>query len=205
MKKFIIVIILGLVSISAFANIITKKEGNTLVVEFYKSQTDSITLDDVQNDFYNAINIAKKKRVTNIFFRDTNKNFFHMIIGKDEINNIDKCWNDLNDIISNYETNKFIQGEIISKKIVRKQISGPKYRSVTTINGRNYSTYESDWDGGYFSPENSTYTAGGDVIKTKTMYVPPKYANVEEIERAPGYTIITPGIVNFVNKIYFNK
>lgn len=205
MKRFIIAFIFSLISFSVFASITTKKEGPTLVVEFHKSPNDSITLDDVKIDFYEAIKNAKNKNVKNVFFRDTEKYFFFMIVGKNEINNPDKYWNNLVKLIDKEETNEFIEGEIISKKIVRKQISGAKYRSTTTMNGSKYSTYESDWNGDYFKPETSTYIVDGTTIKTTTQYIPAKYANVEEIERAPGHNIITSGIVNFVKKTYFEN
>lgn len=201
LKKLVLVFIVAFISISfCYGRVVISVEGKTLVVEFHKSCNDSISIKAFIEDYEEAISIANSdKKIKNVFFRDNEGGFFYLIRTREEIGDSKKHLSNLCSIIDGLEKHEFIKGEKISERKVL--ISGPKYRNTTTANGET-SIYESDWEGGPFKTEYSTYSSNGYYSQTKIEYVPPKY-KIEPVYES-GKSIVIPGIIVFVNKVYVN-
>lgn len=199
MKKIFVILVFCLVSICSFGKVIYHKEGPSLVIEFHRNSCDSITIDNIKEDFYTAINLGKKMHCKNVLFKDCENHFYELVVGKKEINNPDKHFNNVLDYINNLTEHEYIKGDVIREYTA--MVSGPKYVSITKINGRTESVYESDWNSGYFPTERSSYSAAGMTATTETKYVPAKYE--KRVEYGPGKTITTPGIEIFIEKTYF--
>lgn len=186
---------------SLSAKVDCQKNGKLLTVRFYAEPTEEVTMDTVEQDFFEAIEIAQSQKCSNVIFVDLEEMFILYIKGKDEIAQPGKYFDSLRQDIERMEKREFKQGELIGTSKTFE--NGPKYRSETYKNGKLESVYESDWTHGYFRPETSTYKADGVTWVTKTMYVPPKYRTTYEY--APGTTTIIPGIEVFANIAYSRK
>ena len=193
MRKLIFVILAMSLTITSIADIKTKKNGKTLMVEFYYPNdsslfgTDSLSLDYIMKDISEAFSEAAAQNCTGVILYDKDGGTAQVIVGKNVIKAPEGKLQDLRQSI-----------EVIGHSTVR--TSGAKYRQETYLNGKLQSTYESDWSAGWFAPETSTYKSGGDTYVTKTFYIPPK-SETKEI-REPGTSRIIDGNVIYTRKMY---
>ena len=204
MRKVALVILAMSLAIAAMAEIKTRKEGKTLLVEFYYPKdtalfgTDSLSLDYIMRDIRDAFSEAANLKCTGIILYDKSGEASNIIVGKDIIKIPDAKLAEIRQSIEDMSETQYIQGKVTGQK--RVTASGAKYRQETYLNGKLQSTYESDWSAGWFAPETSTFKSGGDTYVTKTFYVPPR-SEMKEI-REQGTSTLIPGNVVYARKMY---
>lgn len=204
MRRVALVILAMSLAIAAMAEIKTRKEGKTLLVEFYYPKdtslfgTDSLSLDYIMGDISEAFSLAATQKCNGIIFYDKDGGTSSVIVGKGVIHSPEAKLAEIRESIEGMWETQSIPGKVIGHSTVR--TSGAKYRQETYLNGKLQSTYESDWSAGWFAPETSTYKSGGDTYVTKTFYVPPK-SETKEI-REPGTSRIIDGNVIYTRKMY---
>lgn len=180
MKKFITALsIFFLLSMTASAAVRTSlkgSKGDVLVAEFYLLTSDSLTVDYVLNDYKDLLERAVNNKKCKSIYIFTADNSLYKIIKKDTLD-VSK---ELNRFETNFDNITYTASVSIPNGTRREFVSGPKYVSKTYHNGRLDSVYESDWSGGSFSTETSTYRSGYDTYETKTYYQPAQYKTVTD-------------------------
>lgn len=204
MRKLLIITALLSVSFVTKGEIKTRKEGKTLIVEFFYPKSselfdEQITIDYISKDISDAFAQAQEQKCNTMLFCDNKNNFFRIFKGKEQIVAKEEATNAIIKAIEEMDEWEDVPGKIIGKKTVKS--SGAKYRSETYLNGKLKDTYESDWSAGWFAPETSTYQSGSDIFVTKTFYVPPKTETI--YERAPGERQLKEsGVKVFAKQVY---
>ena len=191
-------------TITSLADIKTKKNGKTLMVEFYYPNdsslfgTDSLSLDYIMKDISEAFSEAAAQKCTGVILYDKDGGTAQVIVGKNVIKAPERKLQDLRQSIENMRETQYIPGKVIGQTISK--TVGAKYRQETYLNGKLQNTYESDWSSGWFAPETSTFKSGGDTYVTKTYYVPPR-KETQDV-REPGTSVDIDGNVVYTRKMY---
>lgn len=204
MRRLALVIVAISLAIAAMAEVKTRKEGKTLLVEFYYPKdtslfgTDSLSLDYIMKDISEAFSEAAAQKCNGIIFYDKDGGTSSVIVGKGVIQSPEGKLSEIRESVEGMWETQFTPGKVIGHST--KRTSGAKYRQETYLNGKLQSTYESDWSAGWFAPETSTYRSGSDTYVTKTFYVAPK-SEIKEI-REQGTSVLIPGNVVYARKMY---
>ena len=175
MRKVALVILAMSLAIAAMAEIKTRKEGKTLLVEFYYPKdtslfgTDSLSLDYIMGDIGEAFSLAATQKCNGIIFYDKDGGTSSVIVGKGVIHSPEGKLSEIRESIEGMWETQFIPGKVIGHSTVR--TSGAKYRQ-----------------------------SGGDTYVTKTFYVPPR-SEMKEI-REQGTSTLIPGNVVYARKMY---
>ena len=172
MKKIVLVLfaVLSLISQTVEAEIVYKINKYGVMMVTFKSNKDSLTIDQFKLDWNNAVQIAENENIVKqIQLKDKNGD----IIGWANKTNLSNLNNVLTNVIKNFS--KYDKIEVIYYDSVQtKSTSTAKYRKDTYLNGEKISAYESDWYSGYFPTEKSSYRSGRNLYITITYYVAPK-------------------------------
>lgn len=206
MKKHLTIYLIIIATILLYASdmqakFTMEKIRGTAVCRLYKEQSEDITMERLEKDFSDALREAALHKAKKFILYDNEGTPFMIIQGKDEISQVARQTDSLKARITRMETSEFIPGEIIGTEQI--MVSGPKYKSVTYMNGKVIETYEADWEGGCFAPTTSTYKNESNTLVTRTYYIEPKY-RTQNIY-GPGTTVAVDGLKNFVDKVYIKN
>lgn len=200
-RMFFFALLIALSMPTTWADIKTRKEGKTLLVDFLISKDSTALFQEdsipqwsyFEKDIQDALNAVAQQKCNAMIVYDKDGQIYKIFKGKDQL-----TMKHIKDICDGMTYTKHIDGDVIGKKTVKRNVA--KYRQDTYLNGKLQSRYESDWSSGWFAPTTSTYKNGGDTYETRTYYYPPTTETVEI--RGPGEDVKIEGYTVFAEMVY---